>query len=146
MTPFLLISGKRYQGTRAQSRRRRLYGVCWFLAKTHQEAWAVQKMATFRCRPLSGKDSPGPRVRPESARMFTGVLLTFLQWPLRHESHGKCSCEQPSIRHHLWCLRCISGKDLLVRALAVLGVTVLFLLMSIASQSDVVLTVLRCLP
>ena len=80
---------------------------------------------------ISDKDSPGPCVRPESARMFTGVLLTFLQWPLRRESHGKRSHEQPSIRRRLWCLHCISGKDLLVSANTVLDVTVLSLWTSI---------------
>ena len=88
--------------------------------------------------PLSGNDSPGPRVRPELSRMFTGVLLTFLQWLLHRESRGKLSfTQQLSIRRRLWCLPWNSGKDLLVSALAVLGVTVLSLWTSTAPHSDV---------
>ena len=48
--PFLLISGKGYRGAWARSRRRRPFGVCWFLAKTFQEPRAP----STRRRPFGG--------------------------------------------------------------------------------------------
>ena len=65
-------------------------------------------------------------LRPESARVFTRVLLSFLQWLQRRKATGNLrSRGQPSIRHRPSCLRCISGKDLLVSACAVQSVIVL---------------------
>ena len=95
LSEALLISGKDTSGTGCAVQKtvsfRRL---CRFLAKTDQELRA----RSSRRRPL-GVDSPGPRVRPESARMFTGVLLTFLQLPLRssRKPQGKPSFVRTTI-------------------------------------------------